>query len=262
MIGWTLTVNSLQKPEAEGRRTLITASATGIGAILAERAISRGYEVIVSDCDIAAGQALCERLNCRFERCDLAVEAEVVDLVQRVGAVHLLVNNGGVSGPTVPLSAVTSAQWRRVMEVNVTAQFIACREMVPLMLAAGKGGCIINMSSVAAQIAYPCRAPYAASKAAVLGLTAALAREVGRDGIRVNAILPATTRGDRIDRVIAAYGEANKLSLDDAKSHYLTRHADGRLVDPENVADTILFLASDSARSITGQFVRVDGGFQ
>lgn len=145
-----------------------------------------------------------------------------------------------------------------MLEVNLTAQFIACREMVPQ----GRGGAIVNMSSVAAQIGYPDRAAYAASKAGVLGLTAALAREVGADGIRVNAVLPATTRGARIESVIEAFGEANGLSSQDAKRSYLARHATGRMIEPDEVADMILFLASDAARSITGQFIRVDGGFQ
>ena len=247
---------------AAPRKALITASASGIGAVLALRAIAAGYEVTISDRDRQAGEARATKLGCRFISCDLGHEEEIVALVDAVGPVHLLVNNGGISGPTAPVSRLSTASWRTVFDINVTAQFIACRQMIPLMQEAGAGGCIINMSSVAAQIAYPERAAYAASKAAVLGFTAALAREVGKDGIRVNAILPATTRGQRIKDVLAAYAEANALTDAEAERAYLQRHADGRLVEPEEVADTILFVASDSGRAITGQFLRIDGGFQ
>jgi len=131
---------------------------------------------------------------------------------------------------------------------------------VPLMR--GQGGAIINMASVAAKIGYPNRAPYAASKRAVLGFTASLAREVAEHGIRVNAILPGSVRGERIMRVIRAYAQANGLSEADATAHYLRRQATGRLVEPEEIAAMVLHLASDAARSITGQFISIDGGFE
>jgi NAD(P)-dependent dehydrogenase (short-subunit alcohol dehydrogenase family) len=248
--------------EQERRRALIMAGASGIGAVLVERAVAAGYDVIVSDRDRDAGEALAARTGCGFLPCDLGDEGQIFATVERVGAVHLLVNNGGVSGPTEPVTALDPRDWRQVLDINLTAQFLSCHAMVPLMLAAGKGGCIVNMSSVAARIGYPNRAAYAASKAGVLGLTAALAREVGPQAIRVNAVLPATTRGDRIQRVFRDFAEANNLSLDAAEASFLTRHATGRMVEPEDIADTILFLASDAGRSITGQFIGVDGGFE
>lgn len=248
--------------ETEPRRALIMAGASGIGAILAERAVAAGYAVTVSDRDHEAGDALAARTGCRFLPCDLGDEARISAVVETVGAVDLLVNNGGISGPTEPVATLDPTAWRQVLDINLTAQFLTCHAMVPLMLAAGKGGCIVNMSSVAARIGYPNRAAYAASKAGVLGLTAALAREVGPQGIRVNAVLPATTRGDRIERVFHDYAEANDLPLDAAEAAFLTRHATGRMVEPEDIADTILFLAGPAGRSITGQFIGVDGGFE
>ena len=244
------------------RRALITAGASGIGAVLAERAVTAGYEVIVSDRDEATGEQLAQRIGCRFIPCDLAQGDDVLSLGESVGAVTLLVNNGGISGPTVPLIELDSTDWRKVLEVNLTAQFLTSKAIVPKMIAAARGGTIINMSSVAARIGYPNRSAYAASKTGVLGLTAALARELGPHNIRVNAVLPATTRGARIDAVIRDFAAHNQLSLPQAEAAYLTRHATGRMIEPEEIADTILFLASDSARSITGQFIGVDGGFQ
>jgi len=247
--------------EREQRRALIMAGASGIGAVLTERAVAAGYGVTVTDRDASAGQELAARTGCRFLPCDLADETRIFVVVEQVGAVDLLVNNGGISGPTEPVAALDPQVWRQVLDINLTAQFLTCHAMVPLMLAAGRGGCIVNMSSVAARIGYPNRAAYAASKAGVLGLTAALARELGPEGIRVNAVLPATTRGERIQRVFRDYAEANHLSIETAEASFLTRHATGRMVEPEDIADTILFLAGPAGRSITGQFVGVDGGF-
>jgi NAD(P)-dependent dehydrogenase (short-subunit alcohol dehydrogenase family) len=109
-----------------------------------------------------------------------------------------------------PVADINTNEWRYVFEINVTAQFIACHEMVPYMKAAG-GGCIIIMSSVAARIGYKNRSPYGASKRAVLGLTAALARVVAVDGIRVNAILPGAVRGERFEQKMIRFAEQGGL---------------------------------------------------
>ncbi|WCT74466.1 SDR family oxidoreductase [Sphingomonas naphthae] len=248
--------------DAGTRRALIMAGAGGIGAVLAECSIAAGYDVTVTDRDSAVGEALAARIGCCFLLCDLADEAAIDRVVATTGAVNLLVNNGGISGPTAPVQALDPQMWRALLDVNLTAPFLACRAMIPLMLAAGQGGSVVNMSSVAARIGYRNRAAYAASKAGVLGLTAALAREVGRHGIRVNAILPATTRGKRIDQVLRDYAAATALSPEEARDRFLGRHATGALVEPEDIADMILFLAGPAGRSITGQFIGIDGGFE
>ncbi|WP_198384036.1 SDR family NAD(P)-dependent oxidoreductase [Roseomonas sp. KE2513] len=243
------------------KRILITAAAAGIGAAIARRAKADGYDVIISDVDQEKGEQLAKEVGLTFVRCDLAREAEVVSLIGQVGLVDLLVNNGGVSGPTAPVAEVSTADWERVFAVNVTATFVACREMVRLMRPAGRGT-IVNMSAAAAKIGYPNRAAYAASKRAVLGLTASLAREVGADGIRVNAVLPAAVRGERMDTVIERYATANGVSIAQAEATYLRRQVTGRFIEPEEIAALILFLATDEARSITGEFISIDGGFE
>jgi NAD(P)-dependent dehydrogenase (short-subunit alcohol dehydrogenase family) len=243
------------------KRALITAGAGGIGAAIAREARADGYEVVISDIDVVAGEKLAAEIGATFIPCNLANEEEVVTLVARTGVVDLLVNNGGISGPTAQVADLKTEDWNLVFAVNATATFIACREMVRLMRPK-RHGVILNMASVAAKIGYPNRAAYAASKRAVLGLTASLAREVGPDGIRVNAILPGTVRGDRIDRVIAGFAEANKVSIDEARKTYLARHADGQFVEASEIAALTLFLASDAARPITSQFVSIDGGFE
>jgi NAD(P)-dependent dehydrogenase (short-subunit alcohol dehydrogenase family) len=243
------------------KRALITAAAGGIGAAIARKAIADGYEVIISDIDKTAGEKLAAEIGATFVACNLAKEEEVVALIAKVGVVDLLVNNGGIAGPTVQVADLKTEDWNLVFAINVTATFVACREMVRLMRSR-RQGVILNMASVAAKIGYPNRAAYAASKRAVLGLTASLAREVGPDGIRVNAILPGTVRGDRIDRVIAEFAEANKVKIEEARKTYLARHADGKFVEADEIAALVLFLASDAARPITSQFVSIDGGFE
>jgi NAD(P)-dependent dehydrogenase (short-subunit alcohol dehydrogenase family) len=250
--------------EEEGnmsKKALVTAAAAGIGAAIAKRAKAEGFQVVISDIDRARGEQLAAEAGLVFIPCNLAVESELLSLIRQVGVVNLLVNNGGIAGPTQPVADVATKDWEQVFAINVTATFIACREMVPLMRANG-GGTIINMASVAAKIGYPNRAAYAASKRAVLGLTASLAREVGGDGIRVNAVLPGTVRGERIDNVIAKYAEANKISIKEAQDHYLKRHATRQFVEAEEIAALVLFLATAEARSITGQFISIDGGFE
>jgi NAD(P)-dependent dehydrogenase (short-subunit alcohol dehydrogenase family) len=187
--------------------------------------------------------------------------ADIEALFAGLEGIEVLVNNAGISGPTRPLPQITLSEWQEVMDVNLTAPFLACRLVVPAMVAAGRGS-IVNLSSVAGTIGYPDRSPYCASKWAVLGLTASLAREVGRHGVRVNAILPGTVRGPRIAGVIARYAEQNGIPFAEAERHYLGRQATGAYIEPQEIAAMVSYLCSPAARSITGQFLGVDGGFE
>jgi NAD(P)-dependent dehydrogenase (short-subunit alcohol dehydrogenase family) len=243
------------------RRALVTAAAAGIGLVIVRTLREAGWAVVLSDLAESAGAARAAELGAEWIPCDLRDAAQVASLAERAGEVFLLVNNGGIAGPTLPVAEMPPEAWNEVLSVNLTAPFLLCRAMVPRMASAG-GGVIVNMASVAARIGHANRSPYGASKWGLLGLTAALAREVGAQGIRVNAILPGSVRGERIASVIGAYAEANRLTLPEAEAVYLRRQATGRFVEPEEIAGTILFLASDAARSITGHFIGVDGGFE
>lgn len=243
------------------RRALVTASASGIGLVTVRRLRAAGWEVVLSDLPESEGAARAAECGAEWVPCDLRDAAQIAALAEAAGEVGLLVNNGGLAGPTLPVPEVPPEAWNEVVAVNLTAPFLLCRAVVPRMVAAG-AGVIVNIASVAAKIGYPNRSPYAATKWGLLGLTATLAREVGAAGVRVNAILPGSVRGPRIAAVIAAYAEANRIPVEQAEAHYLRRQATGRFVEPEEIAETILFLASDAARSITGQFLGVDGGFE
>ena len=240
---------------------VVTASASGIGREIARVLVRDGYRTIVSDIDVARGQETAAELNAEFRACDVRRASQIEALFDGLGTIDVLVNNAGISGPTAPLHQIDVAQWQDVVDVNLTAMFMACRLVVPGMLAAGKG-VIVNMSSVAGTIGYPNRSPYCATKWAVLGLTGSLAREVGKNGIRVNAILPGTTRGPRIESVIAGYADKNNITVAEAEAWYLARQATGAYVEPQEIAEMVSYLCSPKARSITGQFIGVNGGFE
>jgi NAD(P)-dependent dehydrogenase (short-subunit alcohol dehydrogenase family) len=240
---------------------VVTASASGIGLAIARALRRDGYRVVLSDIDRETGAAAAADLGAEFRPCDMREPADIEALFRGLEPIEVLVNNAGISGPTRPLPEITLREWQEVIDVNVTAAFLACRLVVPAMVKAGRGS-IVNMSSVAGKIGYPDRSPYCASKWAVLGLTASLAREVGRHGVRVNAILPGTVRGPRIAAVIERYAQQNGISVAQAEQHYLGRQATGAYIEPAEIAAMVSYLCSPAARSITGQFIGVDGGFE
>ena len=247
---------SLARPVA-----VVTASASGIGREIARVLVRDGYRTIVSDIDIDKGEATAGELGAEFRACDVRKASDIEALFDGLGTVTVLVNNAGISGPTAALPQIDLPQWQDVVDINLTAMFLTCRLAVPGMVAAGHG-VIVNMSSVAGTIGYPNRSPYCATKWAVLGLTASLAREVGKNGVRVNAILPGTVRGPRIESVIAGYARQNDLSVAEAEQWYLARQATGAYIEPEEIAEMVSYLATPKARSITGQFIGVNGGFE
>lgn len=247
---------------SENRKfAVVTAGASGIGKVVARELVKAGYAVAITDVNAEAGAATAAETGAAFHLCDMGNAPAIEALFARFPTVDLLVNNAGVAGPTLPVVETPVDEWKRAVDINITSHFVCARAVLPGMIAQ-KRGVIVNMASVAAKIAYPNRAVYAATKWAVLGFTGSLAHEVGQMGIRVNAILPASVRGERIENVVAEYARANAMDVEAAEAHYLGRQATRAFIEPEEIAATILFLASDAARSITGQFIGVDGGFQ
>lgn len=243
------------------KTALVTAGASGIGLETVQALTRDGWRVIVGDIDDAKGHQEAVRVGFEFRLCDVRIPAQIEGLFDGLGRVDLLVNNAGIMGPSCVTWECPVDGWQETLDINLTAQMIACKSAVPMMLDQGHGA-IVNMSSVAGRHAWPTRAAYAVSKWGVLGFTATLADEVAPHGVRVNAILPGAVDGERIRKGIAAYAEANTVPLADAERHYLDRQPTGQLVPPSDIAETILFLASDRAKSITGQFIEVSGGYR
>jgi NAD(P)-dependent dehydrogenase (short-subunit alcohol dehydrogenase family) len=250
------------RPEP-GLKVLITAGASGIGAQIAKAFHEIAAEVWICDVD---GPAM-ERLTGAHPEiigtpADVADEAQVDRLFaaveQRWGELDVLVNNAGVAGPTAGVEAIEPAEWRRTLDVNITGMFLCTRRAVPLLRRAGDGA-IINLASVAGRLGYAFRTPYAASKWAVVGFTQSLAKELGPEGIRVNALLPGLVRGERIERVFAARAQALERPVDEVRSSYLERVSLRRMVEPDDMAAMALFLCSRAGRNISGQALSICG---
>lgn len=249
-----------------GKRVLVTAGASGIGLEIVRRFASAGARVLACDVQGASLDALRRELPETFGcLADVSSEADVARLFEAVdrelGGLDVLVNNAGVAGPTGGVETLSLADWERTLAVNLTGQFLCTRLAVP-RLRQGRGPSIVNLSSAAGHLGMPGRSPYSASKWAVVGLTKTLALELGADGIRVNAVLPGAVDGPRIRAVIAAKAEALGKPLEEVERAYTAQSALGRMVTAGDIANMVLFAASDLAASVTGQELVVDGHTQ
>ncbi len=192
---------------------------------------------------------------------EAAMAAVFAGIASDWGGLDALINNAGIAGPTGGVEEILLADWRRCIDVGLTGQFICAHFAVPLIRAAG-GGSIVNMSSSAGRFGSAFRTPYAAAKWGVIGLTQSLAKELGPDDIRVNAILPGIIEGPRMEAVIAARATQLGLTHDAMKARYLERISLRRMTPPADVAALTTFLLSDMARNLSGQSFGVDGNLE
>ena len=245
------------------KRVLVTAGGDGIGLEIARAFTEAGAKVLVCDIRPESLERLAKNMP-ELHSCiaDVSREADVAamfDLVDRkLGGLDVLVNNAGMAGPTGAVETLSLADWERTLAVNITGQFLCVRQAVP-RLRKGREPSIINLASIAGHLGMPLRAPYCASKWAVVGFTKTLAIELGPDGIRVNAILPGAVDGPRIQAVIAAKAKSLSQSVEEMTRAYTSQAALGRMVTSRDVANMVLFAASDLARNVTGQELVVDG---
>ncbi|MFZ4718761.1 MAG: SDR family oxidoreductase [Ilumatobacteraceae bacterium] len=245
------------------RRVVITAAAGGIGRVVAEAFVAAGDAVELCDVDAAAVARVAAELPAATATVvDLtdpdAVDAWVAAAIDRLGGVDVLVNNAGIKGPTACVEDVTLDEWRATLAVGLDAQFLCARRVAPVMKRQGSGS-IVNISSTAGQYGYGRRTPYAAAKWAVIGLTKSLAVELGPHGVRCNAICPGSVAGERMDGVIAAEAAARGLDPSVVQAEYVEGQSIKRFVQPSEIADMCLFLASPAAAMVSGQAIAVDG---
>lgn len=246
-----------------GLRVLVTAGASGIGLAIARAFAEVEAQVMVCDIDeTALARLRAEQPDILGVACDVAEETQVEALFREVetqlGGLDVLVNNAGIAGPTGGVAEIAPADWRRTLDVNITGMFLCTRLAVPLLRKA-KDGVVINLSSVAGRLGYAYRTPYAASKWAVIGFTQSLAKELGPEGIRVNAILPGVVRGERIERVFQARAEALGVSVEQVRASYLEKVSLRRMVEPEDMATMALYLCSEAGRNVSGQSLSICG---
>ncbi len=232
-----------------GKKALVTGSSRGIGAAAVRLLARDGWDVTVHyNRSRQAALALAAELGVPALQADVADSGQVAALFQAAGPVDLLVCNAGIAEYGLFTDTDEDA-WRRLLAVNTDGAYRCCRAAIPYMVRQ-KAGNIILVSSVWGLYGASCEAAYSASKAALIGLTKALAKELGPSGIRVNCVAPGVIDTD----MLARFDFADRQALMDETPL-------GRLGRPEDVAELIAFLASDRASFITGQIIGCDGAF-
>lgn len=247
-------------------RVLVTAGASGIGRAIADGFATRGALVHIVDVDADAIDAVQRTWtganNPMTSVADVSDEAAVEQIFKRQtearDGVDVLVNCAGIKGPTGPVESLSLVDWQRCIEVNLQSIFLCCKYAIPMMKQASAGS-IISLSSTAGWHGYPLRTPYAAAKWGVIGLTKSLAMELGPHGIRVNAICPGSVNGARMEAVIAEEAREKNMTEDEVRQIYTRGVSLRSFIEPEDIADTAMFLASENASKITGQYISVDG---
>jgi len=245
------------------RRVVVTAGGSGIGRAMAEGFLAAGDRVAICDCD---GAALAKMVAAHPGL--IAAETDVTDeaamdaffdgIEAEWGGADIVCANAGTGGPAGQIEDLALADWRDCLSVNLDGAFLTCRWAARVMRA-GNSGVILITSSVSGLFGFPQRSPYVAAKWGLVGLTKALASELGPAGVRVNAICPGAVEGPRMDRVVAMEAEARGVSPETVRDGFAQGAALRRFVRVEEVAATALFLASDAAAAITGQALAVDG---
>jgi NAD(P)-dependent dehydrogenase (short-subunit alcohol dehydrogenase family) len=240
---------------------LITGALTGIGRATALAFAREGNRVVVSGRREEAGQALAAELRAlgaeaEFLRADVRFEAEVRSVVERTverfGRIDVAVNNAGTEGQLAPVVEQTATNYEDTFSVNVLGTLLSLKHEMRVMLAQGAGS-IINLSSIAGQVGFAGGSVYVASKHAVEGLTKSAALEGATAGVRVNAVAPGPVATEMLDRFAGG--------TEEGKAGFLATIPARRAATPDEIAQTIVFLASDKARYLTGQNIAVDGAY-
>ncbi len=236
------------------KTVLITGGSRGIGRAMVELFAKNGYSVAFTYKNSEnEAKSVAELTGALALRADSVIEREVLAAVKRAedefGHIDCLINNAGVSSFSL-FTDITTEEWNNMMSVNLTGAFLYARSVIPGMIRRG-GGRIINISSVWGLVGSSCEVAYSTSKAALIGMTRALAKELGPSGITVNAIAPGLIDTDM---------NRNSLSEDDIAA-LIDSTPLSRIGTPRDVAETALFLAGDGASFITGEVINLSGGF-
>ncbi len=251
----------------EGKIVLVTGAASGIGKAVSKAFAAEGAHVLCTDIGAevldSVVSEICQTAGiAEGHTMDVTRKAEVHAVVgeaaRRLGRLDVLVNNAGVS-TMAPVVDLTEEEWNFNMDVNAKGVFLCSQAVLPYMIARGRGK-IVNTASMASKIGAPFLAHYSASKFAVIGFTQALAREVAQHNINVNAVCPGFVATSMQDREVVWEGKLRGMSPEEVRADYIRQTPLGRLCQPEDVARTVLFLASDDADFVTGQGINVTGG--
>jgi NAD(P)-dependent dehydrogenase (short-subunit alcohol dehydrogenase family) len=245
---------------------LVTGGADSVGRVMAERFLARGDKVHI--CDVredALRDTLAANPGMRGTVANVgdprAVERTFADAAAWLGDVTVLVNNVGIAGPRAAMEDIAYADWDQTITVNLSGMFYCMKHAIPGMKRQGRGA-IVNFSTGSTRTRLPLRAPYVAAKAGVEGLTLNAARELGPYNIRCNAILPGMINNARMQRIVRANAEATGRTPESIEGEYLKYISMRTKIEPNEIADMVLFLASDAARKVTGELISVSGNVE
>jgi len=245
-----------------GKTALITGGGRGIGRAIAERLAALGAKVVVSgrtEPELNAVAAATGGLAVQMDVADRAsIEASLLALRERAGRVDILVNNAGAA-ESAPFDRTSDALWDRMIAVNVTSAFTLCRALIPEMVKAGFGR-VINIASTAGVTGFVYTTAYCASKHALVGMTRAIALEVARANVTVNAVCPGWVETKLLEETVARISRKTGRGEDEARKALAGMSPQQRLVQPDEVAHLVAMLCADEAKSIHGQAMLIDGG--
>jgi NAD(P)-dependent dehydrogenase (short-subunit alcohol dehydrogenase family) len=245
------------------RHAVVTGAGRGIGLAIAAALAGAGARVTLMGRDRARLDAAAAPLDGAAAVAvdvtdEAAVKAAFAAARERFGPIDILVNNAG-QAESAPFAKTDLALFERMIAVNLTGTFLCTREALPDMIAKGAGR-IVNVASTAGQIGYAYVSAYCAAKHGVVGLTRSLALETAKRGVTVNAVCPGYTETDIVRDAVANIMQKTGKSETEARDALTARNPQGRMVQPAEVADAVLWLASPAAAAITGQAISVSGG--
>lgn len=255
----------------ESKKAIVTGAAKGMGAAITTTLAREGADIVLTARDTEALEEVAAKVRglgreAHVVACDVVEEDQVSAMVARAlqvfdGRIDILVNVAGVTGPIeTPVQDIAVEDFTYVITANERGTFLPIKHVVPTMITQ-KEGKIVNIGGTSGLRGYPMRTSYSASKWAVRGITRTVALELGRYNINVNAVCPGIVETPRMQRLCEGKARARGWTVEQVYDEYVQEMALKRVTTPQDVANAVLFMASDDARNITGQELAVDGGW-